>query len=217
MDGRQNLKSLKDRAPEDARRIQSAGGKKSAEARRRKKAFKDQAQMILSLRPRAQKKLERQWRELGYDVEADGLPTVAERLAMSLAMRAEDGDDQALRMLMSYSHNPTMAEKLEGDKIKAMDKGRTLDVNVNREDAGIMDDIRAMMDGTTSSVAADAAPPSPGGKASSSVASDSAPPSPGGKATASVAADAAPPSPGGKATASVAADAATHSAEGAAP
>lgn len=172
MDGRQNLKSLKERDPEEARRIQSAGGKKSAEVRRRKKAFKEQAQLILSLRPRAQKKLERQWMELGYDVAADGLPTVAERLAMSLAKRAEDGDDNALRLLMSYSHNPTMAEKLEGDKIRAMDKGRTqVDVNVNREDAGIMNSIRAMMEQTASSDAddgapipeADTAPPSTGG------------------------------------------------------
>lgn len=155
-----NLTPLTERTPEEARAIRSAGGRSSAEARRRKRDFRERAKMVLELRPKARRKLMKEWEELGYDVEQDGMPTVAERIAMSLAQRAEDGDDNALRLLMSYSHNPTMAEKLEGDKIRAMAEGKSrVDVSVTREESGIMDEIRGMMQGTAPPPPEAAAPP----------------------------------------------------------
>lgn len=146
--GRDNLKSLDQRPPDEARAIRSSGGRASAASRRRKRAFREYASLILNLRPRAQAKLRREWEALGYDVEAEGLPTVAERLAMQLARRAEDGDDAALRLLMSYSHNPTMTEKIEADRAKALaeGKGAKVELNVRPEQAGVMDEIRAMME-----------------------------------------------------------------------
>lgn len=137
-------------APEEAKRRQSNGGKKSGETRRRKREFRKMAEAILNLRPKEKKKLLREWDELGYDVEAEGLPTVGERIAMRLAVRAlENDDDQALRLLMSYSHNPTMQEQIDRDRVKAgIGARQSVDVTVSREDAAVMDEVRRLMEGT---------------------------------------------------------------------
>lgn len=148
MANEENLKPFNGLAPEERRKLAQKGGKASGAARRRNKYFREYGQMVLNLRPKATKKLMREWEDLGYDCEAEGLPTVAERLAMSLAKRAEGHDDNALRLLMSYTHNPTMSEKLRADEIKAMADGtRQVEVNVNREDETVMEGIRALIKG----------------------------------------------------------------------
>lgn len=148
MANEQNLKRFGDLAPEEAKALRSKGGKKSGETRRRKKAFREYASMILSLRPKAKKKLFRTWENMGYDAEAEGLPSVAERIAMRLAERAMEDDDNALRLLMSYSHNPTMAEQIDLKRVEAMARnGAKLDVSVSREDSAVMDEVRRMMEG----------------------------------------------------------------------
>lgn len=49
MANEQNLISLGDRTTDEQRAIQSAGGKASGEARRKRKAMKEQAEMLLAL------------------------------------------------------------------------------------------------------------------------------------------------------------------------
>ena len=69
-------------------------------------------------------------------------------VALNLALRAIGGDSNALRDFMSYSHNPTMGEALEREKIAALSKAKApVNVNVNGASGEIVDSIQAWMDG----------------------------------------------------------------------
>lgn len=142
-----NLKPMNERTPEEVRRISAEAGRKSGAARRRNREFKKCCEYVMGLKPRAAKKQLREWERNGFDFSEGDPPTLGERIALSLALRAEGGDDNALRLFMSYGHNPTMAEAIEREKIEAISKAKApVNVNVNGGGGEVVDSIRAWME-----------------------------------------------------------------------
>ena len=143
-----NLKPMSERTPEEVKRISAEAGRKSGEARRRKRDFQKCCEYVMSLKPRTAKKQLREWERNGFEFAEGDPPSLGERMALNLALRAIDGDDNALRLFMSYGHNPTMAEALEREKIEALSKAKApVNVNVNGASGEIVDSIQAWMDG----------------------------------------------------------------------
>ena len=166
--GKENLVPLNERTPEEQRAIAKKGGQKSGEARRKKKATKDLVKMVLSMDVVTNRKTRNALKKLGYDVDAEGAPSVELLMQISIANQAMAGDLASARFLYDYAQIPDIKTVLERERIKAVKDGRAkVDVNLNTaEEAGIMEEITRRMEATgTSSVTAKAATPSPEGKA----------------------------------------------------
>ena len=144
----ENLIPLDKRDAEDRRRIASEGGKKSGEARRRRKATKDLIRDVLSLSVETPAKLKGKLKKLGYDVDAEGAPTVEMLMHINIANNAMKGDLISARFLMDYAQIPDIKTVLERERIKAQAEGRAkVDVNLNTpEEARIMDEITRRLD-----------------------------------------------------------------------
>lgn len=144
---RENLKSIADRPPEEARAIRSKGGKKSGETRRRKRDTKALYRAILSMRIQTTADMKKALKKVGYDARIQGEPSVEEVIGMVIASQAMQGDIASARYLNDYAQNPDMRSAIEKERIKAMTKkGAKVDLTVtNAEDASIIDEIRARM------------------------------------------------------------------------
>ena len=165
----ENLIPLDKRDAEDRRRIASEGGKKSGEARRRRKATKDLISYVLNLNVETTKQLKGKLKKMGYDVDVEGAPTIETLMHINIAKNAIKGDLISARFLMDYAQIPDIKTVLERERIKAAKEGRAkVDLNVNTaEEAGIMDEIERRMgaEKTSSVTPQSGATPSPEGKA----------------------------------------------------
>lgn len=115
MPSEKNLISIGDRTTEEQRRITSAGGRASGEARRRKKSLREAAELYLSL-PVADK---RKWNKLSEE----GVPPedVDNQMAIiaGLTIKAAKGDAKAAKVLFDLLPSDGMAllEQVEDDPI----------------------------------------------------------------------------------------------------
>lgn len=108
-----NLKSLADRTTEEQREIASAGGKASAEARRKRKAAKEAAEMILSLSLNG---------DPLQDIEdiksLDELKTAntdaLTAIIAKLTAKALDGNTKAIELLLTLTGDYSASLKVSG-------------------------------------------------------------------------------------------------------
>ena len=144
----ENLIPLDKRDAEDRRRIASEGGKRSGEARRRRKATKDLIRDVLNLNVVTTKQLKGKLKRMGYDVDVEGAPTIETLMHINIAKNAIKGDLISARFLMDYAQIPDIKTVLERERIKAQAEGRAkVDLNVNTaEEAGIMDEIKRRLE-----------------------------------------------------------------------
>lgn len=91
-----NLKSIGDRSPEEKFAIQSAGGKKSAENRRKKANLRKALDLVL-INQAPTPKMRKTLKELGYE------ETTEMAVMLSLIRRALTGDVGAIRLISEIS------------------------------------------------------------------------------------------------------------------
>lgn len=112
MPSEKNLISIGDRTTEEQRRITSAGGRASGEARRRKKSLREAAELYLSL-PVADK---RKWNKLSEE----GVPPedVDNQMAIiaGLSIKAAKGDAKAAKVLFDLIGDQSREE----DEVKVI-------------------------------------------------------------------------------------------------
>ena len=112
MPSEKNLISIGDRTTEEQRRITSAGGRASGEARRRKKSLREAAELYLSL-PVSDK---RKWNKLSED----GVPPedVDNQMAIiaGLSIKAAKGDAKAAKVLFDLIGD----QSREDDEVKVI-------------------------------------------------------------------------------------------------
>ena len=154
-----NLKPNARRTPEQLREMGSKGGKKSAEARARARTTKAIIKEVLALTPTLKKTSRDALKKAGYDIEAQGLPTVETIIHIAIANQAMQGDLASARMLFDYAQVPDLKATLEKERIKAIKDGRAkLDVSLNTtEEASIMDEIERRLNQTPAPAATEAA------------------------------------------------------------
>ena len=91
-----NLKSIGDRSPEEKFAIQSAGGKKSAENRRKKANLRKALELVL-INQAPTPKMRKTLKELGYE------DTTEMAVMLSLIRKALSGDVGAIRLISEIS------------------------------------------------------------------------------------------------------------------
>lgn len=91
-----NLKSIGDRSPEEKFAIQSAGGKKSAENRRKKANLRKALDLVL-INQAPTPKMRKTLKELGYE------ETTEMAVMLSLIRKALSGDVGAIRLISEIS------------------------------------------------------------------------------------------------------------------
>ena len=91
-----NLKSIGDRSPEEKFAIQSAGGKKSAENRRKKANLRKALDLVL-INQAPTPKMRKTLKELGYE------DTTEMAVMLSLIRKALSGDVGAIRLISEIS------------------------------------------------------------------------------------------------------------------
>lgn len=107
-----NLVSIGDRTTEEQRRITSAGGRASGEARRRKKSLREAAELYLSL-PVADK---RAWNKLAREgVEPEDADNQMAIIA-GLTIKAVKGDAKAAKLLFELVGD----QRGEDDEVKVV-------------------------------------------------------------------------------------------------
>ena len=154
--GKENLVTLNERTPEEQRAIAKKGGQKSGEARRKKKATKDLVKMVLSMDVVTNRKTRNALKKLGYDVDAEGAPSVELLMQISIANQAMAGDLASARFLYDYAQIPDIKAQMERERIKAQVEARQkVDLTFNpTEGEAVLQEIRERM-----SVEADAKQP----------------------------------------------------------
>lgn len=140
-----NLKNIADRAPEEARAIQSKAGKKSGEVRRKKRDTKALYREILAMPIKTTAKMRKKLEKIGYNAETQGEPCVEEVIGMVIASQAMQGDIASARYLNDYAQNPDIRLQIERDRVKALKKRAKVDVTVNAEEPGALEAFRARM------------------------------------------------------------------------
>ena len=112
MPSEKNLISIGDRTTEEQRRITSAGGRASGEARRRKKSLREAAELYLSL-PVADK---RKWNKLSE--EGVHPEDVDNQMAIitGLSIKAAKGDAKAAKVLFDLIGD----QSREDDEVKVI-------------------------------------------------------------------------------------------------
>jgi hypothetical protein len=119
---KENLISLADRTTEEQREIASMGGKASAEARRKRKSMKEQAELLLSLAVK-KPKLKSVMSELGLDEEEQ-----TNQMAMIISVMNKaitKGDVQAFNTLQA-----TIGEK----PVEKIEVSKTTDETIKEVD-----------------------------------------------------------------------------------
>ena len=142
-----NLIPLDRRDAEDRRRIASEGGKKSGEARRKRKATKDLIRAVLSMNVDTTRKAKNALKKLGYDVDKEGAPSVELLMQINIANRAMAGDIACAKFLYDYAQIPDIKAQLERERMQAIKEGRArVDLTVNsQEEAEILREIERRM------------------------------------------------------------------------
>ena len=115
MPSEKNLISIGDRTTEEQRRITSAGGRASGEARRRKKSLREAAELYLSL-PVSDK---RAWNKLAKDGVAPEDVDNQMAIIAGLSIKAAKGDAKAAKVLFDLlpSDGTAPLEQVEDDPI----------------------------------------------------------------------------------------------------
>lgn len=112
MPSEKNLISIGDRTTEEQRRITSAGGRASGEARRRKKSLREAAELYLSL-PVSDK---RAWNKLAKDgVSPEDVDNQMAIIA-GLTIKAAKGDAKAAKVLFDLIGDQSREE----DEVKVV-------------------------------------------------------------------------------------------------
>ena len=112
MPNEKNLIPNSERTPEELRRITSAGGRASGEARRRKKSLREAAELYLSL-PVSDK---RAWNKLAKDgVEQEDVDNQMAIIA-GLTIKAVKGDAKAAKLLFDLVGD----QGGDGDEVKVI-------------------------------------------------------------------------------------------------
>lgn len=108
MAGEENLIPFNELSEEEQRKIRSMGGKKSVEVRRKKKAMREQAEMLLSL-PLKSPELKARMRKMGIDTD-----NLDNQMTMLVAIwhKAAKGDISAASFLRDLTGEKP-AEKVE--------------------------------------------------------------------------------------------------------
>lgn len=139
---RDNLVPNSDRTPEQLRAMGAKGGVASGAAKRKKRATRELVRAVLALTPKTSRKTQSALVKIGYDVEADGAPTVEALIQMTIASQAMAGDLDSARFLYDYAQIPDLKAQLERERIKAAardDGGRADALKHAREILGGVD------------------------------------------------------------------------------
>lgn len=116
----ENLTPLNKRSPEELRKITSAGGKASAKARRKKKAIKEQMEMLLAL-PLTSESAKKKLKALGLD-EKDMDNQMA--VCVAIMQRMLKGDMAAVNKMLEITGEKVIEVKVNtvtDDAVKAME------------------------------------------------------------------------------------------------
>lgn len=145
--GRQNLKPNADRTPDELKKMGAKGGKKSGETRKKRKAAKDLARMVLGMSVTTTAKAKRALQKLGYDVEKDGAPSVELLMQIAIANQAMAGDLASARFLYDYAQVPDLRAQLERERVKAQVEARAkVDLSINpAEGDAVLEEVRRRM------------------------------------------------------------------------
>lgn len=92
----ENLKPFNQMPKEEARAIQSMGGKACQEAQKRRKTMREQTELLLSL-PLKDKAVKKKLKELGVDAENQDNQML---IVLQLWRRAASGDLEAIKLLI---------------------------------------------------------------------------------------------------------------------
>lgn len=122
--GKDNLKPNAQRAPGELKAMGAKGGAASGAARRRKRDTKVLIREVLSLTPKTSRKTMESLKKLGYDVAAQGGPTVEMLMHMTIAGNAMAGDLASAKFLMDYGMIPDLKAQIERERIAAIREGR---------------------------------------------------------------------------------------------
>lgn len=143
---RANLKPNSKRTPEQLKAMGAKGGRASGETRKRRKAAKDLAKLVLGLNVTTTAKTKKALKRVGYDVDAEGAPSVELLMQIAIANQAMAGDLASAKFLYDYAQVPDIHAAIERERIKATaDARQKVDVNVNTADAGCLAEIRQRM------------------------------------------------------------------------
>ena len=148
-----NLVPPSSRTAEERAEIGRKGGIKSGETRRRKKAVKEKIQTLLDMRVKAPRDVKATLKRIGYDIEAEGDPTIELMIQLAIANQAMTGDIQSARFLYDDAQVPDMRAQLERERIKAGQTiGGKMELAVSAAEAGdIMAEVqKALADGAES-------------------------------------------------------------------
>lgn len=116
----ENLTPLNKRSPEELKKITSAGGKASAKARRKKKAIKEQMEMLLAL-PLTSESAKKKLKALGLD-EKDMDNQMA--VCVAIMQRMLKGDMAAVNKMLEITGEKVIEVKVNtvtDDAVKAME------------------------------------------------------------------------------------------------
>jgi len=145
--GQENLVPMNRRTPEEKQDIARKGGKKSGESRRRKKKTQELVKAVLAMEVVTSRKTKNALKKLGYDVDAEGAPSVELLMQIAIANQAMAGDLASARFLYDYAQIEDIKTAVERERIKAMRDARAkLDLTVNpSESESILREIREQM------------------------------------------------------------------------
>lgn len=142
---RANLKPNADRTPEQLKAMGAKGGRASGETRKKRKAAKDLAKMVLGLNVTTTAKTKKALKRLGYDVDAEGAPSVELMMQIAIANQAISGDLASAKFLYDYAQVPDIHVALERERMKAQADARSkVDLTVTGE-ADCLTEIRQRM------------------------------------------------------------------------
>ena len=142
-----NLRPNSERTPEQLKAMGAKGGRASAESRKRRKATKDLVKMVLAMDVATTRKTKNALKKLGYDVEAEGAPSVELLMQIAIANQAMAGDLQSARFLYDYAMIPDIHTAIERERMKAQAEARAkVDLTLNpAEGEAVLEEIRERM------------------------------------------------------------------------
>lgn len=148
MAGSENLIPNSQRSKAVLSAMGAEGGRKSGEKRRLKRTMQQAAAALLNATPKKRAKAIRELEELGWDINAEGDPTVMMLMLNRAVQEALDGDWDAFKIVLDVAQVPGIKAKIEREKIKAQREARArVDLTVNSaEGQKVMDEIAARMD-----------------------------------------------------------------------
>lgn len=142
-----NLTPNSRRTPEQLKAMGAKGGRASAESRKRRKATKDLIRMVLSMDVATTRKTKNALKKLGYDVDAEGAPSVELLMQIAIANQAMAGDLASAKFLYDYAMVPDIRMAIERERIKTQADARAkVDLSINpAESDAVLQEIRERM------------------------------------------------------------------------